>query len=380
MSDSDQLSFARDKPLFTPGPLTTSRTVKKAMLRDLGSRDEEFIGVVRRIRSRLLAVAGVSQEAGYECVLMQGSGTYTVESVISSTMPRDGRLLVVVNGAYGERIVAIAKRHGIPTVVIREKESKLPNVDEIARTLAARRDIRMTAVVHCETTSGIINPIQAIGEAVHRHGGLYFVDSMSAFGAVQIDLIASQIDFLVSSANKCIEGIPGFAFAICRRQTLLASEGSARTVSLDLLAQWQGLERNGQFRFTPPTHALLAFDQALNELDAEGGVTGRAQRYRENHETLRRGMQDMGFTEYVPQALQGDIITSFQYPADPRFDFLEFYSRLVEKGFVIYPGKVSDANCFRIGTIGRIFPSNVTALLAAIHDVITDLGIKLPLQ
>ena len=315
MSTGDKPSSARDKPLFTPGPLTTSRTVKQAMLRDLGSRDDHFIGVVRRVRERLLAVAGLSQQAGYECVLMQGSGTYTVESVISSAMPRDGKLLVAVNGAYGDRIVAIAKRHGIDTVAVRAKEGKLPDISEIERTLAAWPNIRMTAAVHCETTSGIINPIQAIGEAVHRHGGVYFVDSMSAFGAVPIDFAACHIDFLVSSANKCIEGVPGFAYAICRRTALLATEGLARTLSLDLLAQWQGLERNGQFRFTPPTHALLAFEQALNELDAEGGVAGRGRRYRENHETLCRGMQEMGFTEYVPHALQGDIITSFRYPA-----------------------------------------------------------------
>ena len=380
MSTGDKRSPASDKPLFTPGPLTTSRTVKQAMLRDLGSRDDHFIGVVRRVRDRLLAVAGLSQPAGYECVLMQGSGTYTVESVISSAMPRDGKLLVVVNGAYGDRIVAIAKRHGIETVAVRAKEDQLPDISEIARALAAWPNIRMTAAVHCETTSGIINPIQAIGEAVHRHGGVYFVDSMSAFGAVPIDFAACHIDFLVSSANKCIEGVPGFAFAICRRAALLATEGLARTLSLDLLAQWQGLERNGQFRFTPPTHAILAFEQALNELDAEGGVAGRGRRYRENHETLCRGMQEMGFTEYVPRALQGDIITSFRYPSDPSFVFQDFYSRLNEKGFVIYPGKVSDADCFRIGTIGRIFPSDVTALLAAIHDVMTELGIRLPLQ
>lgn len=380
MSTGDKLSSAHDKPLFTPGPLTTSRTVKQAMLRDIGSRDEDFIGVVRCVRDRLLTVAGLSQPAGYECVLMQGSGTYTVESVISSAMPREGKLLVVVNGAYGERIVAIAKRYGIETVAVRAREDKLPDISEIERTLAAWPNIRMTAVVHCETTSGIINPIQSIGEAVHRHGGVYFVDSMSTFGAVPIDFAACHIDFLVSSANKCIEGVPGFAFAICRRAALLATEGLARTVSLDLLAQWQGLERNGQFRFTPPTHALLAFEQALNELDAEGGVAGRGQRYRDNHETLCRGMQELGFTEYVPQAWQGDIITSFRYPNDPRFDFGDFYRRLNNKGFVIYPGKVSDADCFRIGTIGRIFPGDVAALLAAIREVITDLGIKLPLQ
>ncbi|MEX2306007.1 MAG: 2-aminoethylphosphonate--pyruvate transaminase [Pirellulales bacterium] len=379
MTINDQLSPAQDKPLFTPGPLTTSRTVKQAMLRDFGSRDAEFIEVVRRVRNRLLALAGLSQKAGYECVLMQGSGTFTVESVISSAMPPRGKLLVVVNGAYGERIVAIAQRHGIETVTVRGKENKLPDVAEVDRVLATQPGIHMTAIVHCETTSGIINPIQAIGEAVHRHGGMYFIDSMSAFGAVPVDFAACHVDFLVSSANKCIEGVPGFAFAICRRAALLATEGLPRTVSLDLLAQWQGLERNGQFRFTPPTHVLLAFDQALDELDAEGGVAGRGRRYCENHETLCRGMKELGFTEYVPHPLQGHIITSFRYPTDSRFDFHDFYTRLSEKGFLIYPGKVSNAECFRIGTIGRIFPRDIRALLGAIHDVLTEMGIKLPL-
>jgi 2-aminoethylphosphonate-pyruvate transaminase len=203
---------------------------------------------------------------------------------------------------------------------------------------------------------------------------------MSAFGAVPIDMTACHIDFLVSSANKCIEGVPGFGFALCRRAALAATEGLARTVSLDLLAQWRGLERNGQFRFTPPTHALLAFDQALNELHAEGGVAGRAERYRGNYETLCRGMRAMGFAEYVPRPLQSYIITSFRYPRDEHFDFEVFYNRLSDKGFIIYPGKVSDADCFRIGTIGRIFPRDIEALLRAIHEVCTDMGMTLSAQ
>jgi 2-aminoethylphosphonate-pyruvate transaminase len=379
--DSNQRPLpGRDKPLFTPGPLTTSGTVKSAMLRDLGSRDTEFIDLVKRIRDRLLALAGLSQQAGYECVLMQGSGTFVVESVVSSAMPRQGKLLVIVNGAYGDRILSIARRYGIETVTVRAKENALPDVAEVKKVLAAAPDIRMTAVVHCETTSGILNPIRAIGDEVHSHGGTYFVDSMSAFGAIPVDFAACHIDFLVSSANKCIEGVPGFGFALARRAALLATEGLARTVSLDLLAQWQGLERNGQFRFTPPTHVLLAFDQALNELHEEGGVPGRGERYRNNNETLCRGMREMGFVEYVPRPLQSYIITSFRYPTDPRYNFDDFYNRLSEKGFVIYPGKVSDVDCFRIGTIGRIFPSDVAALLQAIREVSLEMGMTLPLK
>jgi 2-aminoethylphosphonate-pyruvate transaminase len=303
-----------------------------------------------------------------------------VESVISSAVSPQKKLLVVVNGAYGERILAIAERHRIETLVVRAKENKLPETGQVEQVLATEQGIAMVAIVHCETTSGIINPIQAIGEAVHRHGVTYFVDSMSAFGSVPFDIEKCRIDFLVSSANKCIEGVPGFGFVICRRAALLATEGIARTVSLDLLAQWQGLERNGQFRFTPPTHGILAFEQALRELEAEGGVVGRGERYRKNYETLCRGMREMGFSEYVPQTLQGYIITSFRYPSDPRFDFHEFYTRLSDKGFVIYPGKVSDVDCFRIATVGRIFPSDVDALLRAIQSVMTDMGIKLPLR
>jgi 2-aminoethylphosphonate-pyruvate transaminase len=376
---NDRIPRAHDKPLFTPGPLTTSHSVKLAMLRDLGSRDGEFIETVRQIRKELLAVAGVSQQAGYECVPMQGSGTFGVEAVISSAMPRNKKLLVIINGAYGERIAAIAQRHGIETVLVRGKEYRLPDVAEVERVLKTQQDIAMTAVIHCETTSGIMNPIQAVGEVVHRHGSLYFVDSMSAFGAVPFDFQKCHIDYLVSSANKCIEGVPGFSFVICRRDALVATEGLARTVCLDLLAQWQGLERNGQFRFTPPTHGLLAFEQALRELEREGGVAGRGERYRDNYNTLRSGMKEMGFSEYVPESLQGYIITSYRYPADRRFSFDEFYNRLSDRGFVIYPGKVSDADCFRIATVGRIFKSDVQALLGGIQAVMSEMGIKLPL-
>ena len=372
-----RIPTSKDKPLFTPGPLTTSRTVKQAMLRDLGSRDTEFIETIRRVRERLLTVAGLSQADGYETVLMQGSGTFTVESVISSAISPQGKLLAIVNGAYGDRIVAIAQRYGIETIVVRSLENELPNLTEISQALEVDPTIEMVAVVHCETTSGIINPIEEIGQLVHRAGKRYFVDSMSAFGAVPFDFADCNIDYLVSSANKCIEGVPGFGFCICRRKTLEASAGWARTVSLDLLAQWQGLEGNGQFRFTPPTHTILAFDQALTELEAEGGVVGRERRYRENYETLVRGMRAMGFTEYVAPELQGIIITSFHYPEDTAFDFVEFYQRLSDNGFVIYPGKVTGADCFRIGNIGRLYPADVKALLHTVRDTLTEMGVSL---
>ncbi len=368
------LERSKDKVLFTPGPLTTSRTVKRAMLRDLGSRDIEFIGIVREIRRRLLVLGGVPDH-GYEAIPMQGSGTFALESVISSTVPADGKLLVAVNGAYGRRIEQIARVLKIEVAALIFPENQAVDAEKVAAALERDTAITHVAVVHCETTTGIMNPIREIGAVVQRAKRLYFVDAMSSFGAVPLNLADWSIDYLVSSSNKCIEGVPGFAFVLARREALAATEGFARSLSLDLLAQWKGLERDGQFRFTPPVHALVAFYQALLELEREGGVEARAARYRHNHRTLIDGMRALGFREYLAPELQGYIITSFLYPDDSGFRFAEFYARLSQKGFVIYPGKISQGNCFRIGHIGRIFASDIEDLLAAIRSTLAAMGV-----
>jgi 2-aminoethylphosphonate-pyruvate transaminase len=297
--------------------------------------------------------------------------------VISSTVPPEGKVLVVINGAYGRRIEQIARVLHIGTVALTSPETQVADAGQVAAALERDPAITHVAIVHCETTTGIINPIREIGAVVRRFNRCYFVDAMSSFGAVPLRLADCSIDYLVSSANKCVEGVPGFAFALARRDALLATEGFARSLSLDLLAQWKGLERDGQFRFTPPTHALLAFHQALLELEQEGGVEGRAARYRENHRTIVAGMEALGFDEYLDRKNQGYIITSIRYPNQANFRFDEFYRRLNEKGYVIYPGKVSEGNCFRIGHIGRLFPSDMCDLLAAIRATLEEMEIEL---
>jgi 2-aminoethylphosphonate-pyruvate transaminase len=376
MQSNTAVSGWKDKVLFTPGPLTTSRTVKQAMLRDLGSRDFEFIATVKDIRQRLLDIGGVAT-GEYEAILMQGSGTFSLEAVVSSTIPPGGKLMVIVNGAYGKRTALIASMLNIDTVVLTYPENSQPDLQEIDDGLAGDPEISQVAVVHCETTTGLVNPIKEIGAIVKRHNRRLFVDAMSSFGAVPVCLSECEVDYLVTSANKCIEGVPGFGIIIARREALLETEGWARSLSFNLLAQWQGLEANGQFRFTPPTHALIAFHQALLELEAEGGVEGRAARYRSNYETLVAGMREMGFQEYLHPEDQGYIITSFCFPTHANFSFPEFYERLNEKDFVIYPGKVSDADCFRIGSIGRITTADVHSLLLAIRETMDEMGIEL---
>jgi 2-aminoethylphosphonate-pyruvate transaminase len=374
-SAASPLPPAHDKLLFTPGPLTTSASVKQAMLRDLGSRDEAFLAAVREVRAGLLGCYPSSPAAGYEAVPLQGSGTYAVEAMVSSCVPRGGKLLALVNGAYGERIVRMAGVHGIPCEVLRTSEDTPADPAAVRAALARDAALSHVVLVHVETSSGVLNPLRAVGEVVRAAGRSFLVDAMSSFGALPIELEASGIDALASSGNKCLEGIPGLAFVLARRTALARAEGQARALVLDLHAQWRGLEQDGQFRFTPPTHVVLALRQALAELAQEGGVPGREARYRANHARLRAGMEALGFRSYVPLAHTSPIISTFLYPRDPRFDFQDFYRRLSARGFLIYPGKLTKADCFRLGNIGRLFLPDIEALLAAVPLVLGEMGV-----
>lgn len=367
------------KLLFTPGPLNTSRAVKEAMLRDVGSRDREFIELVRDIRRRLLALGGVSQETGHEAVLVQGSGTYGIESVLSSVVPPGEKLLILVNGAYGERMVKIAARHRIEHEVMRWPENKAVAVERVAERLPTDLRIGYVAMVHCETTTGILNPVNEVGELLAGvDGKTFIVDAMSSFGAISIEIEKARIDFLISSANKCIQGVPGFSFVLADREKLERCKGVARTLSLDLWEQWSGLEKDGQFRFTPPTHALLAFGAALDELEREGGVGGRNRRYATNQKLLATRMKELGFVSYLEPAVQSPIITAYHYPEHPNFRFEEFYSRLSDLGLVIYPGKLTSVDCFRLGNIGDLFEADIRELLDGIERVLREMNIPVP--
>ena len=376
-SSQSPLPPARDKLLFTPGPLTTSLSVKQAMLHDAGSWHFEFNALVAGVRDRLLKLAGVSRKGGWEAVLLQGSGTFGVEAVFQTCVPPDGKVVVLANGAYGDRIIQMLKHARIDHAVLRTAEDQPADPAALDALLASEKAVTHVAVVHCETTTGILNPIQAIGQVCRKHGKINIVDAMSSFGAIPVDLEACGVDYLISAANKCVEGVPGFSFVICRRNALLACEGYARSLSLDLLGQLKGFEKNGQFRYTPPTHSILAFDQALRELDAEGGIAARGTRYRHNHETLVDGMKSLGFRVYLDPAVQSYIITSFYFPNDPKFTFDSFYRRLSDKGFIVYPGKISQADTFRIGSIGRLFESDMRSLLLAIGETVKEMGIQL---
>ncbi|HHQ4642724.1 TPA: 2-aminoethylphosphonate--pyruvate transaminase [Aeromonas veronii] len=361
-------SAAVDYLLLTPGPLSTTATVRAAMLQDSCTWDADYNqGVVEPIRRELVRLAtGPEYQSDYSVVLLQGSGSYVVESVLGSAIGVDECLLIINNGAYGARMGEMARCLGLRHHELDCGETTRPEPAAIEAMLARHPEITHLAMVHCETTTGMLNPLEEVAELCQRRGIRLIVDAMSSFGGIPIDMGRLGIEFLISSANKCIQGVPGFGFVIARRAALAACAGRARSVSLDLHAQWQTMEQQGgKWRFTSPTHTVLAFAQALRELDEEGGIAARHQRYSENQRTLVAGMAALGFAPLLPEQWQSPIITAFYSPAHPDYRFADFYQRLKAQGFVIYPGKVSQADCFRIGNIGDVTPERVRDLLAA---------------
>ena len=356
--------------LLTPGPLTTTRTVREAMMHEFSTWDVDYNRIVQSIRERLvgLATCDSANLGTYTATLMPGSGTFVVESVIGSVIPPNGRLLVLNNGAYGARITTISRMLGLDTVELHQAEIESTDLGQVEQILANDPGITHVAMVHCETTTGMLNPVEEIGRIVKRHNRIYIVDAMSSFGGMPMDLVTMEADFLISSANKCIQGVPGFGFVIARQAILESCAGRARSLSLDLYDQWHEMEtKNGKWRFTSPTHTVRAFVQALQELHEEGGVAARFARYSENHRVLVDGMDKLGFRCLLPAAHQSPIITSFINPDHPDYNFKRFYDALKAHGFVIYPGKVSIADTFRIGHIGDVHPGDMRRLLVAIE-------------
>jgi 2-aminoethylphosphonate-pyruvate transaminase len=368
----------REPLLLTPGPLTTSRATKEAMLRDWGSRDEEFAAMNRRTLARLAELAG--GEGSHVAVLLQGSGTFVVEAMIGTLVPRRGKLLILINGAYGRRMAQIAKVIGRTFATLETPEDTPPDPAAVASALARDPAITHVVMVYCETTSGILNPLAEVAAVVAASGRRFLIDAMSAFGALPCDAREIPFDALASSCNKCLEGVPGAAFVICRRSALEQAAGNAHSVALDLHDQWTFMENTQQWRFTPPTHVIAAFDRALAEHAAEGGVAGRGARYRRNCRMLVDGMREMGFQPLLRDALQAPIIVTFHTPADPSFDFKVFYEKLRQHGYLIYPGKLTIADSFRIGCIGRLTEEDLRGALDAIRRALGEMGVRVPVM
>ncbi len=354
--------------LLTPGPLSTSKGVRSALLRDWCTWDDDYNqGVVQNIRDRLVKLA-VKDSGTYTAVLLQGSGSYGVEACLGTALSEDGKLLILANGAYGMRMARFMERMNREWTLLPFDETEPVEPARVEEALKRDKRITHIAMVHCETTTGILNPLEEVCGLAKRYKKTMIVDAMSSFGGIPMDLGELGIDFLISSANKCIQGVPGFCFVLARREILDQCRGNAHSYSLDLYDQWQAMDQTGKWRFTSPTHTVRAFLQALTELEEEGGVLARYERYSANQRMLREGMERMGFQPLLPEKLQSPIITSFLYPSE-EFSFSSFYQKMKEKGFVLYPGKVSRRETFRIGNIGEIYPEDIENLLKTIREV-----------
>jgi 2-aminoethylphosphonate-pyruvate transaminase len=366
--------YARDPILLTPGPLTTSLPTKAAMLRDWGSWDAAFNAVTADVRRKLLAI--IHGQASHVCVPMQGSGTFSVEAAVNTLVPRDGHVLVLINGAYGTRMAKLVGMMGRQLSTFETAEDTPTTPQDVDRLLSADPSITHVGLIHCETSTGILNPLPEIAAVVARHGRSLIVDAMSSFAAIGIDARAVPFDALIAASGKCVEGPPGMGFVFVRRSVLEGAAGNSTSLSLDLHDQWTYMEKTTQWRYTPPTHVVVALDAALDQFAAEGGQPARHARYARNCETLVEGLAELGFRPFLRPEIQAPIIVTFHAPADPAYTFKDFYARVRDKGFILYPGKLTRLETFRVGCIGAIGPDEMRQAVHAVRDTLRELGIR----
>jgi 2-aminoethylphosphonate-pyruvate transaminase len=366
--------FSRDPILLTPGPLTTSLPTKAAMLRDWGSWDAAFNAVTAEVRRKLLDV--VAGHDSHVCVPMQGSGTFSVEAAVNTIVPRDGHVLVLINGAYGTRLAKLTKMMGRRMSTFETAEHVPTTAADVDRLLTADPSITHVGLIHCETSTGILNPLPEIAAVVARHGRSLIIDAMSSFAAIAIDARNTPFDALIAASGKCVEGPPGMGFVLARKAVLERCAGNSTSLALDLHDQWTYMEKTTQWRYTPPTHIVVAFNAALDQFIAEGGQPARLARYTRNYRTLVDGMAELGFRPFLDPAIQAPIIVTFHAPADPAYTFKDFYARVRDKGFVLYPGKLTQVETFRVGCIGAIGPDEMRQAVNAVRDTLAEMGIR----
>jgi 2-aminoethylphosphonate-pyruvate transaminase len=364
----------RDPILLTPGPLTTSLATKSAMLRDWGSWDAAFNAVTAQVRAKLVSIVHAAET--HVCVPMQGSGTFSVEAAVNTLVPRDGHMLVLINGAYGKRFARLTTMMGRKVTTFETADDVPTTADDVERLLAKDASITHVGLIHCETSTGIENPLRAIAAVVARHGKSLIVDAMSSFGALPIDARTTPFDALIAASGKCVEGPPGMGFVFARKAVLERSAGNSTSLALDLHDQWAYMEKTTQWRFTPPTHVVVALNAALDQFMAEGGQPARLARYTANFETLVAGMRELGLRGFLPAEIQAPIIVTFHAPADPKYTFKDFYERVRAKGFVLYPGKLTQVETFRVGCIGAIGPAEMRHAVNAVRDTLAEIGIR----
>lgn len=357
--------------LLTPGPLTTSNRTRQAMMVDWGSWDDRFNLLTASVCTQLLAILNGADS--HHCVPLQGSGTFAVEAAIGTLVPRNGKVLVLINGAYGKRLAKICEVLGREFSIFETAEDEPTTAADVDRLLHADNAITHVALIHCETSTGILNPLAQIAEVVKNHGKRLIIDAMSSFGALPIDAREIPFDALIAASGKCLEGVPGMGFVFAEKHALAAAQGNCHSLAMDLFDQHSYMTKTGQWRFTPPTHVVAALHEALLQYAEEGGLPARHQRYANNCQALLDGMAELGLRSFLPAAIQAPIIATFHAPSDPRYQFKAFYERVKAKGFILYPGKLTQVETFRVGCIGHVDADGMRAAVKAIAEVLHEM-------
>lgn len=359
--------------LLTPGPLTTSARTRQAMMVDWGSWDDRFNQLTASLCEQLLAI--INGADSHHCIPLQGSGTFAVEAAIGTLVPRDGKILVLINGAYGKRLAKICEVLGRPFSTFETAEDEPTTAADVDRLLHADTGITHVALIHCETSTGILNPLPDIAHVVARHGKRLIIDAMSSFGALPVDAQQVPFDALIAASGKCLEGVPGMGFVFARKDSLAQSAGHSHSLAMDLFDQHSYMAKTGQWRFTPPTHVVAALHEALLQYNEEGGLPARHERYAANCQALMEAMSNLGLRSFLPAAIQAPIIATFHAPTDPRYQFKEFYERVKAKGYILYPGKLTQVETFRVGCIGHVQPADMRLAVAAIGEVLREMEV-----
>jgi 2-aminoethylphosphonate-pyruvate transaminase len=364
----------RDKLLLTPGPLTTTLRTKLAMLNDWGSWDDDFNAVTASVRANLLKI--IHGADSHVVVPLQGSGTFSVEAAVATLVPREGHVLVLDNGAYCKRAVRLTSLMGRRCTVLGFDEAEPVSATALDEHLRGDATVTHVVLIHCETSAGINNPLKQVAEVCESHGKGLIVDAMSSFAALEIDARNTRFDALIAASGKCLEGVPGMGFVFIRKAVLDACAGNSQSLAMDLHDQYVYMEKTGQWRFTPPTHVVAALHAAIEQFEAEGGQSARLARYTQNYQTLIKGMTELGFRPFLDPAIQAPIIVTFHAPSDPSYDFKTFYAAVRARGFLLYPGKLTQMETFRVGCIGAIDATDMAQATHAIADALQDLEMR----
>jgi len=360
--------------ILTPGPVVTAREVKEAMLVDYAPADDFIRAATATIREYLVGLANGT--GSYECVPLQGSGTYATEAAFHTLLPPDAKILIVTNGFYGLRLKELCDRMKKRNVLLQLPMLPPPSARDIEAALDAHPDITHVTLCHCETATGVLNPIEEIAAATRARGVRVILDAIASFAAFDLDAPALDLEAIVLSSNKGLESVPGVGFVIAKRASLQAAEGNSASLSLDLHAQWAHMEKTGQWRYTPPTHVIAALATAIRIHEAEGGVRGRHARFHRVWHRLVTAMRQRGFETLISDDHASPIVTTFLEPADPHYTFPSFSTEMRKRGFIVFPGRLTASRTFRIGCMGRITDADVDRLVEAIDGAMQSLGVQ----